>query len=398
MALLTLLPGTSDEQLLDALADAAWPDDEGKGLAVRVHGQDLPAGIASYLATRAIWTREQGGHFMVDGNAPAMRLLDRWGVLKSLGSAAHPDVGRADETLLLEVREIMDGPSVFEAINDLLDLVLREFSDARAWLPAFEWAVSEVVDNIDLHAEAPVPGVLCARYVPSRGCVEVGIADVGQGILSSLRPALDEWDGHGDALRKALQRGVTRDISIGQGNGLAGALEITRQNRGDLLIWTGDVVYRLREGQEKGFHRLPAELPGTGVMFRLYPSRPVRLEDTFIGDREYSHLDTVAGRLSDGDAIRVTQEVSNTSTRATARRLRNKVLNVLPSMDTPIVLDFAGVERASSSFLDELFGRMAIELGLETMQQKVKTHNMIDRLQRMTSVVIDQRLEQEGRA
>ena len=395
MSLLQFNTPATDEDLVYALGASEWPTSGSESIALRFRGAELPAGIAAYLASRALLTAEQGGSILADGDPGVMRLLDRWGVLDTFRTGGHPDQKRADETLLLPVHQICNGESVFRATNDLLDLVLREFSNAREWLPALEWAVTEVIDNIELHANAPVPGVVCARFVPSQQCLEVGVADVGQGILASLRPALDQWAGHGDALKKALQRGVTRGVNVGQGNGLAGALAITKQNRGDFSIWTGDVLFRVTKGKEQGLHHIPGVLPGTGIGFRLYPNRPVRLEDTFIGERGFSYLDVVAGNLTD-EPIKVLVEVSNTSTRATGRRLRNKILNILPSMDEAVTIDFTGVERCSSSFLDELFGRLAAELGPDEMRQRVRPIGMNERLQNMAGVVVNQRLNQES--
>ena len=71
---------------------------------------------------------------------------------------------------------------------------------------------------------------------------------------------------HGHAVTTALRRGATRSEDIGQGNGLAGTLEIVKKNQGDMWLWTGNVVFRVERGDEKGFVEIP-ELPGTGVSF-----------------------------------------------------------------------------------------------------------------------------------
>jgi hypothetical protein len=45
---------------------------------------------------------------------------------------------------------------------------------------------SEVVDNITIHSETPVPGVVCAQHFPERKRIDVGIYDLGCGIKASL--------------------------------------------------------------------------------------------------------------------------------------------------------------------------------------------------------------------
>lgn len=394
MALLHLPSPLEEHSLLKALS--MFDEPAGAYVAVRVGPGGITAGAAAYLATWARWQRAQGRRFSLDGDPATLALLDRLGVTEALGLPATHDTGRADDTLYFPVRFIADGDDVFDTTNSVLELVVREFAGARPFLPALEWALNEVIDNIMIHAEAPVPGAVCARYDPATHRLDVGVADVGQGILRSLQPVLDPWESHGDAIRKAVQRGVTRDIRVGQGNGLAGALQISERNRGDFVLWTGDALLRFRHGREQGFEQFGRPLPGTGVAFRLDPRTPVDLADTFIGAPGYTYLEAAAEHLEE-EGLLVRAEVSNTGTRAPARRLRNKILNLLPDMEAPLVIDFSGVDRAASSFLDELLGRLVAELGPKGFKERIRLANMNEQLVDMANVVIGQRLEQEGR-
>lgn len=326
-----------------------------------------------------------------------MALLDRLKVTEAMGREPRHDDGRADTTLFVPVHFIADGSDVLEATNAVLDLALREFAEARSFLPALEWATNEIIDNIQIHADAPVPGAVCARIEPGTRVLDVGVVDIGRGIKASLGAVLEPWDRtHGTAIKKAVQRGVTRDLSIGQGNGLAGALEIAQRNRGHFSLWTGDALLRMRSGRDRGFTVLPAEIPGTGASFRLDPRRPVDLADTFIGAPAYTFFEAEAERIEDAGGLVVREEVSNTGTRTPGRRLRNKIMNLLPEVEGQLVLDFDGIERASSSFLDELLGRMAAELGPSRFREKVRLVNLNPRLLDMANVVVGQRLDQEG--
>lgn len=104
----------------------------------------------------------------------------------------------------------------------------------------------------------------------------------------------------------------------------------------------------------------------------------------------------MAERIEDTGGLVVRMEVSNTGTRAAGRRLQNKVMSLLPDIEGPLALDFSGIERVSSSFLDELLGRMAASLGLEMFKRKVRLVNLAPRLLNMANIVFAQRLEQEG--
>jgi hypothetical protein len=86
-------------------------------------------------------------------------------------------------------------------------VVLHHFDNARDFFPALEWAVNDVVDNITIHSQTPVPGVACAQFFPETHRVEIGICDMGRGIRASLSERYELWS-HDDAITKALERGV----------------------------------------------------------------------------------------------------------------------------------------------------------------------------------------------
>jgi hypothetical protein len=268
--------------------------------------------------------------------------------------------------------------------------VLHRFDNAREFLPALEWSVNEVVDNILLHSEAPVPGVVCAQHFPVRRRLEVAICDLGRGIKASLSESMTLYS-HGHAITEALKRGVTRNPEVGMGNGLAGTREICRVNGGDFQLWTGDVTWRMSGGVDKGFVPMP-EVRGTGVYLSLDTARPVPLAETFIGGAAYSYLEAEGDRALREGGLRVAAECLHTGSRGPATGLRRKVLSLLPDMEGPLILDFDGVPRASSSFLDELLGRLAATLGIEEFQARIHVVNASREIRDMANVVIQQRL------
>ena len=74
---------------------------------------------------------------------------------------------------------------------------------------------------------------------------------------------------------------------------------------------------------------LARAVPGTGVFLHMKSARPVDLEETFIGDRDWSYLDVVAGQVGD-DGLRVADECVGFGTRAAAQPLRRRILGILP--------------------------------------------------------------------
>lgn len=350
---------------------------------------------SSAMAFLAAWGQlccEEGKIFKFIGDQDTLRYLSRMDVFQCIGFEfeetfeRHQEVGR-----FIPVKLIVNDESVSEGSNAICDLILRNFDNGREFLPAIEWAVYELVDNIHLHAETPVPGVLCAQFYPKKHRIDIGICDMGRGIKSSLEESIPIWGGYGSAISKALERGVTRNKDIGQGNGLAGSLEICRLNQGKFEVWTGDANFRVNKGEDKGFQQIP-KVPGTGLFLSLDTNLPVDLGDTFIGVDTWSYIDYLGMQVEEAGGLLIREECLHTGSRQAARPLHRKILALLPDMETPLVLDFTGVEQASSSFLDELLGKLVYKLGPEAFSQKLKLINAPELVVNMANVVVHQRL------
>jgi hypothetical protein len=249
---------------------------------------------------------------------------------------------------------------------------------------------NEITDNILIHAAAEMPGAVCAQYFESQRRLDVAIVDCGRGLKASLEEAMPILS-HGDAISKAILRGVTRNPAIGMGNGLAGSVDIVAANRGSMKLWTGDMTLEIAKGKHKGFVQ-QAAVPGTGVFFRLQAEHPVNLEETFIGAKSWTYLEAESQRISQTGGIQIAQECAHTGSRVPAKALRQKVQSLLPDMEGPLVLDFAGVRSASSSFLDELLGRLVAQSGPAEFKHRVEVINLNRHVQAIANVVIEQRM------
>ncbi len=352
----------------------------------------LPMSTIALLTTWAMGVTARGGRISVEWAGRAPYYLERMDFFRRCGVELPRELPRRNERgRFIPLQLVDDERSAQRACDAICDLVLSQFDNAAAFLPAMEWAVYEVLDNIWLHAETPTPGVIVAQYYPKPPVrLEIAVCDFGRGIRASLGESLP-LGSHEEAIRRAVQRGVTRNQAIGQGNGLAGSLAIMGANGGEFCLWSGDYFYRQRANTDASVP-LATTVPGTGVFFCMKPEHPVDLSDTFIGDCDWSYLDALASRTTTDGGIRVAEECINFGTRATAGALRRRVQSILPVMEEPLVLDFAGVERASSSFLDELLGRLMYGLGEEGFRSQIQIINLAPRLMDMANVVIHQRL------
>lgn len=394
MAIISL-SGTCDHKaVIDALATQGLLNNPPNKIAIHFSASAtlLPSAVA-FLAAWGLRQRETcGTQLVVTGDEENRRYLARMDLLGVLESPfAEEVVRRPPSGRFLPVTLVHDDKSVKQAVDSVCDLVLQQFDDPRPFLPALEWAVNEVTDNIQIHAEAGTPGAVCAQYFDREKQLEVAIVDAGRGLKASLEGSMPIFS-HGHAIEKAVERGVTRDTKIGMGNGLAGTLAIVAANHGGLRLWTGDVTLRIRDGEKKKFDP-HAFVPGTGVCLSLATTRPVDLGKTFIGSASWTYIEAQAEKLLEAGGVQVIQECEHTGGRRPARALRRKLMTLLPDMDRPLVLDFSGVTSASSSFLDELLGRMVAELGVDKFKQQVSVQNVNPQVSAMANVVIKQRLE-----
>ena len=89
----------------------------------------------------------------------------------------------------------------FEAVNRIVNVMLEPDlrTPERSDFAAFEWAVNELTDNVLVHANSPVGGLVqVSTFVKYRKRVQFVVADAGVGIPTSLRGAIVDpknWTG-----------------------------------------------------------------------------------------------------------------------------------------------------------------------------------------------------------
>ena len=396
MAYLTLPKPATHDKLLYAMQKCGVLDSEWDHLDLKVSYDCFVT--ASALALLSSWgaaQRDNGKTLRIHGDSTSMDYMSRMGLLEQWGVHYTEHFNRHSETgRFLPIMTVNDEDSVYLATNSICEIVLNQFDNARDFLPAMEWCVNEVIDNVRLHSDSKTPGSVCAQFYPLKNRLDIAIVDHGRGIKSSLGERL-ELTSHKDAISHSLKRGMTRNPDVGQGNGLTGTLEIVEHNDGILDIWTGDAELQVNGEKRKRYISIPY-FTGTGVFLQLKTDVPVSIEDTFIGrtvgDSGWSYINVVSENIEHQGGIFINQECIHTGGREPAIRLRRKIEAILPEMNEALVLDFSGVETTSSSFLDELLGRLASSLEPDGFREKIILKNISPTLESMANVVIHQRL------
>lgn len=84
-----------------------------------------------------------------------------------------------------------------------------------------------------------------------------------------------------------------------------------------------------------------------------------------------------------------------TGTRQAAERVRHKVSNIIREGDKLLVLDFENVNLVSSSYADELIGKLVAEIGFSVFNSYCQLRNLSSLNQQVVDRSVQQRMAQE---
>ncbi len=114
---------------------------------------------------------------------------------------------------------------------------------------------------------------------------------------------------------------------------------------------------------------------GTTVDFQLATKNAVSLARALNYDHQNLFLESL--ETSEGEhAVVIRQQAGGAGSRAAARELRTFILNILNEGAPHVVLDFTGQAVVSSSFADEVIGKLVLEMGFISFNNRVRLRNM----------------------
>jgi len=341
-----------------------------------------PDGVAPLVATVMRLRKETG--LAVTMEPPTNRALR--GVFEAVGwtryltaespSFEPPPVFTGRFTPLCPFGSALEVDRLHRSIMEVLVTQAR----LATWLPeAIQWALWEIMENVLIHAQV-ANGWVQASTFPKTRHINIVVVDTGVGIRGSLSQR-DPRMTDREAIRLAVEKGVTRDPAVGAGYGLAGCRQIVRLNKGEMIVYTGgwrlvqEALGRKEEDQLR-YGPTQAHHKGTIVELELRTDRPIDLAAA-LGQRRPTTLLELKHDTGSEFRFDVGLEASNVGTREAGRELRNKVLNLSQSeAEERVVLDFRRVDMLSSSFADEFVAKLAQELGKKGFFDKFDLRGM----------------------
>jgi STAS-like domain of unknown function (DUF4325) len=244
---------------------------------------------------------------------------------------------------------------------------LTEFD--RSHLKAIEWSLNEITDNVINHAQSPIGGLLqVTNFGRERKIIEFCVCDAGIGIPHSLSGGHKEIRSDQEALDKAIREGVTRDKSVGQGNGLYGSWRITQISGGSFEIHAGNASL---VSWPDAVHIRPEACPfhGSLVIASINYRKALSLEEALnFGGKSHDPVDHVQVAYEENEeglvVFPLVREAQGFGSRAAGMPVRQKLRNLIRICGGKrIGIDFSDVPIISSSFADEVFGKLFAELG-----------------------------------
>jgi hypothetical protein len=281
--------------------------------------------------------------------------------------------------------------------SEYLDALIEHHRCADGVIDSLNWSLPEVMDNVFQHSRSEV-GFAVMQIHPSTKRCTIGVADAGIGIENSFRRAQMLGGGHAhETIARALRERVTTKPG-NMGNGLFGLRRIVELNDGKMTIASGRGVLRFEGESVKGESRdsfpvISDERHGTWVDWQLRLDRSTYLTKALPNASPVVQFD-LERRENDQDLVEYeVVEMDEVVTRTGAERVRNRIENTLVRRpEDPVVLNFRGASVVSSSFADEVMGKLALYYGEDFVSKRLKLRGMTPTVKELIARAIEQRI------
>lgn len=277
----------------------------------------------------------------------------------------------ANVNLHLPLRRFEDDRDLNVVVSQVIEICLQQNVFAEGVPQAFEWALNEIAGNILEHSKAAVGWIQVTAY-PNSGSLALIVCDSGIGVRHSMKrkfwPKTDV-----QALELAIQKGVSSIDDCGRGNGLAGAIAIARHNKGLFVLISGHGRIKVYESGKTESNGTGPNYFGTCVEMQFVTQTKIDLPQALWGHNPVSYIEQKFENDCGELILTLREYASSFGNRITGEKMRNVITNLLVQNPRHTVrIGMEGIEVVSSSFADELFGKLIVELGSPEFSQRVR--------------------------
>ena len=223
------------------------------------------------------------------GNGDVRGYLSRSGFFSALDGVAQidpplprvlqlmSDYQRGRNPLLIEVTKIDSGALLPSLLTQIVEVLRRRMKYKKHDAFDVAIAISELCQNTFDHNSGTCGFLAMQAY--GKGVnrfIEVAVADFGDGLLKTLgrNPKYSGLSTDIDAIRHAIQPGVSEHDDATRGTGLHHLVEITYRHSGSVQIRSGAGKVRFRMDKKIGHTFIVPRMPGVQVALTLRAKQP----------------------------------------------------------------------------------------------------------------------------
>jgi hypothetical protein len=199
-----------------------------------------------------------------------------------------------------------------------------------------------------------------------------------------------------DAIKLAVEENATSKPN-NMGNGLYGLMRVVDLNGGEMEICSGCGRIKFANAKLDGEYAPgrpvldPNGHRGTTVYWQLDVSRPVSLGQA-LGSKQ-PNIRLGAPEDAEGElVVQVSMLEGFLGARSSAEQVRTALVKLLNEKAARLVLDFENINVISSSFADEVLGKLALEIGLVQFINRFRLENMSETVEAIVSRAFQQRI------
>jgi hypothetical protein len=288
-------------------------------------------------------------------------------------------------------------------VNIVVDSLVNELRKIEQFetgvLDGLTWSLNEIMDNVLQHSGVSY-GFVMGQIHRNKKHIAFCVYDTGQGIYNSLKNSSFAPKTPQEGLELAIRERVTRDKSIGQGNGMYGLNQIVKFNDGSLTIISNTALYKIEKNRVKFLNNVPTiseDNGGTFIDLQLDYNNKVSIADALnIGGKPHTnyvnyYLENLEN--DEGELVYYLKTwIHGTGTRPSGKMLRNEIINNYRETQRRVVVDFSEIKVISSSFADELIGKLVIEFGFFGFNTIVRLKHMNALIQQIVQRSVAQRM------
>lgn len=284
----------------------------------------------------------------------------------------------------------------FDVINLIMEKLHQTVeTDDRDLMYALEWSINEITDNILNHADSDIGGIVQVNNFKTKKQVAIYVIDSGIGISATLRTASSYTDDVA-ALRDAVNEGVTRNKITNQGNGLYGTRKCCQISGGSLFIRTNRAKLYLLEDTIQA-SRMTTNYVGTYICAKInYDVKDLLPRALVFNGKPHSNgFDFISQKfITDSGSVNI--KMKEFSPGFGSRRYGEMARLQIEKMydaETRINCDFHDISVISSSYADELFGKLAKKYGVSKFGNLFSFQNITEETKSIINLAIRKRVD-----